>query len=145
MKYFLILALALSSTVAFAGVKDDLAKIDKDLASCKKKFGASGDRGIIDCYDGALTKTNFVLDTLYNNIIAAINDVTNAKYAAVDRVQTVNHLNDAQSVWLNFRAAQSVFASDMDAGGQIGQSSALQTQYTMTVARILQLNPIVTK
>lgn len=139
MRFFVLSMLMLVSTLAFADVKDSIAKIDHKTQSCLSNPDNQSTAGTTQCtYDG-YQDLDRLLNTTYNGIVDSVKN-TEEGYSDSERADILKRLEASEQAWVAYRSANSNLQGVPMIGGSGQGLLVASSYYEMTKARILELD-----
>lgn len=139
MRILVLSMLMLASTLSFADVKDDIAKIETKTQSCLSNPDNQSTVGSTQCTYNGYQDLDRLLNVTYDGIVDSIKN-TEEGYSESERTEVLKRLKVSEQAWVAFRSANSNLQGVSMIGGT-GQGLLIATSYyEMTKARILELD-----
>ena len=137
MKFAFIVLLSLVSGLAHAGVKEQVATIEKSLDACLADKDNYSTAGMIQCSSDAYELVDAVLNQFYR-------EKTTEMRIARDRdsAETLRRLVAAQRAWITYRDANVELMGVSMLGGSGKGVVRVGTMFSMTKDRVLELHDL---
>jgi uncharacterized protein YecT (DUF1311 family) len=143
MKKVILTLLALAPSFAFAGVKEEVAKIDSTLQACLNSPDGQSTVGMKECTGAAFDSADKLLNQEYSAYVATLKKKSGDPLTDKDDAETLRRLVASEKAWVAFRDTNSSLAGTTMLGGTGEGLVIADTAYEMTKARVLELNTLI--
>ena len=128
--------------LSHADVKADIAQVDKDLETCLASEEGQSNMGMKECTGTAFDSADKILNVLYKAKVAELSKSTGDKEGDSYNKEILNRLKVSQRAWVAFRDSNSSLASTEMLGGTGEGLVYIDSLYSMTKSRVLELDSI---
>ena len=145
MKTLVIAFFALAPALAFASIKDDFTKVDRQLDACLAQPDNGSTYGMNSCLDQAYQSGDKILNQWYRAEVKSLKTKVGDNYTDESNHEILQRLVASQRAWVKFRDANSSLAGVDNLGGTAESQSVIYSLYDMTKKRALELEGTISR